>query len=39
MTIALITLGYTAPFTSDRARIESAIQRIARSLSTRLGWR
>lgn len=39
MTLALITLGYTAPFTSDRARIESAIQRVARSLSIRLGWR
>ena len=39
MVLALITLGYTAPFMADRARIESAIQRVARSLSIRLGWR
>lgn len=39
MVLALITLGYTAPFTGDRARIGSEIQRVARSLSTRLGWR
>jgi DNA-binding IclR family transcriptional regulator len=39
MALALITLGYTAPFMADRARIGSAIQRVARSLSTRLGWR
>ncbi len=39
ITLALITLGYTAPFTADCTRIESTIQRIARALSTRLGWR
>jgi DNA-binding IclR family transcriptional regulator len=39
MVLALITLGYTAPFTADRARIEGAIQRVGRSLSLRLGWR
>jgi DNA-binding IclR family transcriptional regulator len=39
MVLALITLGYTAPFMTDHARIASAIQRVARTLSTRLGWR
>ncbi len=39
MVLALITLGYTAPFMDDRARIGSTIQRVARSLSSRLGWR
>jgi DNA-binding IclR family transcriptional regulator len=39
MVLALITLGYTEPFVADRARIESAIQRVSRSLSVRLGWR
>ena len=39
MVLALITLGYTAPFMADRARIGSEIQRVAGSLSTRLGWR
>lgn len=39
MVLALITLGYTTPFMADRARIESMTLRVARSLSTRLGWR
>jgi DNA-binding IclR family transcriptional regulator len=39
MVLALIALGYTEPFMKDRARIESAIARVARSLSLRLGWR
>ena len=39
MVLGLITLGYTAPFMADRSRIESTIQRVARSLSIRLGWR
>jgi DNA-binding IclR family transcriptional regulator len=39
LVLALIALGYTAPFMADRVRIESAIQRVARSLSARLGWR
>jgi DNA-binding IclR family transcriptional regulator len=39
MVLALVTLGYTAPFVADRVHIESAIQRVARALSHRLGWR
>jgi DNA-binding IclR family transcriptional regulator len=39
MVLALVTLGYTAPFMADRARIQSAVERVSRSLSTRLGWR
>jgi DNA-binding IclR family transcriptional regulator len=39
MVLGLIALGYTEPFTKDRARIESALERTARSLSVRLGWR
>ena len=39
MVLGLIALGYTVPFMADRARIESAIQRLARALSVRLGWR
>jgi hypothetical protein len=39
MVLGLIALGYTVPFMADRARIEPAIQRIARALSVRLGWR
>jgi DNA-binding IclR family transcriptional regulator len=39
LVLALITLGYTAPFMADRARIQSAVERVSRSLSNRLGWR
>jgi len=39
MVLALIALGYTAPFMADRARIQSAVERVSRSLSNRLGWR
>ena len=39
MVLALITLGYTAPFMADRARIQSSVERMSRSLSSRLGWR
>jgi DNA-binding IclR family transcriptional regulator len=39
MVLALITLGYTAPFMADRARIQSTVERVSRSLSNRLGWR
>jgi DNA-binding IclR family transcriptional regulator len=39
LALALITLGYTAPFMADRVRIQSAVERVSRSLSNRLGWR
>ena len=39
LVLALITLGYTAPFMADRVRIQSAVERGSRSLSNRLGWR
>jgi hypothetical protein len=39
LVLALVALGYTEPFMADRVRIESAIQRVSRSLSVRLGWR
>jgi DNA-binding IclR family transcriptional regulator len=39
LVLALITLGYTAPFMADRARIQAAVERVSRSLSNRLGWR
>ena len=39
MVLAFVTLGYTEPFMAGRARIESAVQSLARALSARLGWR
>jgi DNA-binding IclR family transcriptional regulator len=39
LVLALITLGYSAPFMADRARIQGTVERVSRSLSNRLGWR
>ncbi len=39
MVLALVALGYTAPFMADRVRIQSGIERVSRLLSSRLGWR
>jgi DNA-binding IclR family transcriptional regulator len=38
VTLGLVALGYTEPFSADRVRIESAVLRTARLVSQRLGW-